>query len=191
MYWLLSIQMDILIFFGVFVPTGSPSHGGDVAIYVFDIKQPSLPTPFYSVLVSCFCLYGPFNRTSFHEFSRQLFTFLLCFSGPTSTLLVLSTVYLFMKVSLSPDIILCGWLGLKYQQTNIHSRVEGFIATQPGLCTALLIFQEKLDWTLTFHQLNYLFFINSVSTQYYVDYYTTVDRQPFEMWFLPVLLLEL
>ena len=28
----------------------SPSGGGDVAVYVFDINQPSLPTPFYSVL---------------------------------------------------------------------------------------------------------------------------------------------
>ena len=35
-----------------FVPAGSPSRGGDVGIYVFDINQPSLPTPFYSVLVS-------------------------------------------------------------------------------------------------------------------------------------------
>ena len=35
-------------------PTGSPSHGGDVAVYVLDINQPSLPTPFYSVLVSVF-----------------------------------------------------------------------------------------------------------------------------------------
>ena len=34
------------------VPAGSPSHGGDVAINVFDINQPSLPTPFHSVLVS-------------------------------------------------------------------------------------------------------------------------------------------
>ena len=34
------------------VPTGSPSRGGDVAVYVFDISQPSLPTPFYAVLVS-------------------------------------------------------------------------------------------------------------------------------------------
>ena len=33
---------------------GSPSRGGDVAVYVFDLKQPSLPTLFffYSVLVS-------------------------------------------------------------------------------------------------------------------------------------------
>ena len=30
----------------------SLSHGGNVAVYVFDINQPSLPTPFYSVLIS-------------------------------------------------------------------------------------------------------------------------------------------
>ena len=35
-----------------FVPMGSPSRGGDVEVYVFDMNQPSLPTPFYSVLVS-------------------------------------------------------------------------------------------------------------------------------------------
>ena len=34
------------------VPAGSPSRGGDVAVDVFDTNQPSLPTPFYSVLVS-------------------------------------------------------------------------------------------------------------------------------------------
>ena len=34
------------------VPVGSPSRGGDVAVYVFGINQPSLPAPFYSVLVS-------------------------------------------------------------------------------------------------------------------------------------------
>ena len=30
---------------------GSPSRGRDFTVYVFDINQPSLPTPFYSVLV--------------------------------------------------------------------------------------------------------------------------------------------
>ena len=34
------------------VPAGSPSHGGDVAVYGSDINQPSLPIPFYTVLVS-------------------------------------------------------------------------------------------------------------------------------------------
>ena len=31
---------------------GSPSRAGDVRVYVPDINQPSLPSPFYSVLVS-------------------------------------------------------------------------------------------------------------------------------------------
>ena len=35
-----------------YAPAGSPSCGGDVAVYVFDINQPSLPTPFHFVLVS-------------------------------------------------------------------------------------------------------------------------------------------
>ena len=34
------------------VSAGSPSRGWDVAVYIFDINQPSLPTPFYSVPVS-------------------------------------------------------------------------------------------------------------------------------------------
>ena len=34
------------------VPAGSSSRGEDVAVYVLSINQPSLPTPFYSVLVS-------------------------------------------------------------------------------------------------------------------------------------------
>ena len=31
---------------------GLPSSDGDVAVYVFEVNQPALPTPFYSVLVS-------------------------------------------------------------------------------------------------------------------------------------------
>ena len=34
------------------VPAGSPSRGGDVVVYVKHLSQPSLPTNFYSVLVS-------------------------------------------------------------------------------------------------------------------------------------------
>ena len=56
----------------------------------------------------CFCLYGPFNSISFHKFSRQLFAFSLRSSGLNSALLILSNMYLFIKVSLSPDLILCG-----------------------------------------------------------------------------------
>ena len=36
----------------VLVPVSSPSRGGNVTVYVSDINQPSLPTPFCSVLVS-------------------------------------------------------------------------------------------------------------------------------------------
>ena len=46
----LSVSLSIYAFFSV--PAGSPPRGGDVAGYVFKISQPSLPTPFYSVLVS-------------------------------------------------------------------------------------------------------------------------------------------
>ena len=81
------------------VPAGSPSHGGDVAVYAWN--QLSLPTPFYSVLVSVslfmalstvfhlinspttlrfltlffrsyFCLIGPFNYISLYESLPQL-----------------------------------------------------------------------------------------------------------------------
>ena len=45
--------------------TNSPSRGGDVAVYVFDINQPSLPTPFYSVLVSTSVFMG--LSTGFHS----------------------------------------------------------------------------------------------------------------------------
>ena len=69
-----------------------------------------------------FCLFlssWPFNCISFHKFSRQLSAFSLYSSGLISALLVLSTMCLFFrKVSRSPDIILCGWPGLKHQLTD-------------------------------------------------------------------------
>ena len=63
------------------VTAGSSSRGGDVRVYEFDINQPTLPTPFYSVLVSIsvfmalstvfrsiyFCLIGPFNYLYLYE----------------------------------------------------------------------------------------------------------------------------
>ena len=90
------------------VPAGSPSRGGDVAVDVFDKKQPSLTTPFYSVLVSVFVFMA--LSTLFHSINSpdNSSLFSLCSSGLNSVLLVLSTIYLFMKVSLSPDVILCG-----------------------------------------------------------------------------------
>ena len=67
----------------------------------------------------CLCLYGPFNCISFHKFSRQFSAFSLCSASLISVSLDLSTICLCMKASSSPDIILCGWLGLKHQLTNL------------------------------------------------------------------------
>ena len=89
-------------------PGVSPSRGADVAVYVFDIDQRSWPTPFLFCSNVYFCLSCPFSCISFHKFSRHLSDFSLCSSGLISALLVLSTIYLLMKASYSPDIILCG-----------------------------------------------------------------------------------
>ena len=98
------------------VPAGSPSSGGNVTVYVWH-KPTELV---HSLLCSwvCFCIYGPFNYISFHKFSRQFSVFSLSSSGLISALLVLSTIYLFMKVSFSPDIIHSGWLGSEHQLTK-------------------------------------------------------------------------
>ena len=83
---------QILLQIVVRVPTGSPSPGGDVAVDVFDINQPSLSTPFHSVLVSVSVFMA--LSTVFHsiQFSQQLSALSLCSSGPISALLVLSTI---------------------------------------------------------------------------------------------------
>ena len=82
---------------------------GDITVYVPDKNQPSVPPPFLFCSCVCFCLYSPFNCISFSKFSRQLSAFLLCSSGQ---------LYISVKVSLSPDIILCGWRGFKHDLTN-------------------------------------------------------------------------
>ena len=121
------------------VPPGSPSRGGDVAVYVFDRNQPSLPTLFFICSCVCYSVYGPFNDISFHKFSRQLSAFSLSSSCRISALLVLSTIYLFTKVSFSPDKILCGSLGLTHQLTNkLTNKSHGKFGS---LSTAL----EKVD----------------------------------------------
>ena len=91
------------------VLVGSPSRSEDVTLYVCDINQLSLPTPVYSVLVSSsvfmalstvfHSLNSPNNSSAFSLCSSALF---LPYSvtGPFNCL--------FMKVSLSHDIILCG-----------------------------------------------------------------------------------
>ena len=96
------------------LPAGSPSRGGDVTVYVLDINQQSLPTPFLFCSCVCFCLYGPFNRISFPKFSRQLSAFSLCCSGLISALLVLLTIYLSMTSLPQPQNNILLWLtGLK------------------------------------------------------------------------------
>ena len=80
-------------------------------VFAFDINQPSLPTPFYSVLVSIFVFMA--LSTAFHSINFPDNS-----SHSDSVLPVLFLpywyfqLYLFMKVSLSPDIILCGYLDL-------------------------------------------------------------------------------
>ena len=72
-----------------------------------------------------FCLYGLFNCISFHKFSWQLhfltllFQFYFCIIGP------FNYIYLSVKVSFRPDIILCGWPGWKNQLTNCFFKVTG------------------------------------------------------------------
>ena len=76
----------------------------------------------------CFCVYfclcGPFNCISFHKFFQQLSAFSFCSSSPKSALSALSTIYLFLKVSLSPDVIPSGWHCLEHQLTNSSSVID-------------------------------------------------------------------
>ena len=89
------------------VPAGSPSRGEDDVLDIFDINQPSLPTPFYSVLVSVSVfmalstVFHSINAPDNSPLSTMFFWSYVCLIGPF-------IIYLFMKVSLSPDIILFG-----------------------------------------------------------------------------------
>ena len=67
----------------------------------FQHKPAQLAHSFLFCSCDCFHLYGPFNRISFHKFSQQLSAFSPCSSGLISALLVLSSIYLFTKKSLS------------------------------------------------------------------------------------------
>ena len=72
-------------------------------------KPTELAHSFHNLLCSCVCfrLSGPFTCISFNKFSPKLSAFSLCSSGLICALLVLSTIYFFRKVSLSPDILFC------------------------------------------------------------------------------------
>ena len=116
-YWNISLGFGLFFFSLSGVPEGSPSLGGNVAVYVWH-KPTQLASSFLFCSFVCFCLYGPFNSISFHKVSWKLSVFSVCSSGLHCALLVLSTIYFFMKVSLSPDTIHCGWLGSKHQLIN-------------------------------------------------------------------------
>ena len=81
----------------------------------WDINLPSTPTLSLFCSCVCFCLYCPLKCISFHKFSRQLSVPSLCSCGFISALLVLSTIYVFMKVSFSYDVIPSG---LRASNTN-------------------------------------------------------------------------
>ena len=84
------------------VPTGLPSCGGDVAVDVFDINQPCLPTPFYSVLVSVSVFLA--LSTVFHSIDSPDSSLLShwFFSGLISASFVLSTLISLCESLLQP-----------------------------------------------------------------------------------------
>ena len=74
------------------VPAGSLSRSGDVTIHVKDINQPSLPTPFYSDLVSISLLWPfqlyfiPLNIPTTLRFLTLFFRSYLCLIGPFNSI---------------------------------------------------------------------------------------------------------
>ena len=77
-------------------------------------KPAKLAHSFYSVLVPVSVFIA--LSTVFQSINSPDTSPLCHFSS--GLILVLSTIYLFMTVFLSRDIIICGWLGLKHQLTN-------------------------------------------------------------------------
>ena len=111
------MRRSISFFLLSLVPAGLPSRGGDVAVYVFDINQSSLPTPCYSILVS-FSVFMALS-TVFHSLNSPNN------SPPSHSVLpVLLLPYWSFQLYISyesfpqPYIMLCDWLGLKHQLTN-------------------------------------------------------------------------
>ena len=93
--------------YAVCVPACSSSRGGDVTVYVLDINLPSLPTPFYSVLVSVsvfMALSTEFRSINSPDNSPLSHFVLLVLFLPYWSF----QLYISRNVSLSPDIILCG-----------------------------------------------------------------------------------
>ena len=84
--------------------TGSASLGGYVAVYVFDMNQPSLSTPFNSLLVcvSVFMalstVFYSINPPDNPPLSRSVLPVLFVLGWSFE-------LHIFLEVSLSPDII--------------------------------------------------------------------------------------
>ena len=149
-------------------PTSSPSRGGDVAVYVFWHKPAELAHSFFSVLVS---VSVSMALSAVSHFINSTDNSLLSHS----VLPVLFLPYLFFQVctslwkSLSPDIIPCGWLGLKHQLPNltvpyltvqvcvivVRPSVRPQTVFKWGLST---LYDCNLAWCLPIHtRFNYLF----------------------------------
>ena len=79
----------------------SPSHGGGVTVYVFNINQPSLPTPFYSVLVSI-SVFRALSTVfhSIHSPDNSQFFYSVLLVLYLSVILVLSNIYISLYESL-------------------------------------------------------------------------------------------
>ena len=92
-------------------------HMKSIKLYLVSLFVEILASLFYSAIASIsvfMALSTVFHSISFPNnslFSDSVLLSYLC-------LLVLSTLYLFLKVSYSPDIIPSGWLGSKHQLTN-------------------------------------------------------------------------
>ena len=81
--------MSIVVFN---VPAGSPSRGDDVVVYIFDINQPSLPTPFFfflilfsmSVFMALSTVFQSINSPDNSPFSHSVLPVLFLPQGPFS-----------------------------------------------------------------------------------------------------------
>ena len=94
-----SILLSLLFLF-LCVSAGSPSRGGNVAAYVFDVNQPSLSTPF-ALFSRPFQSLWPFQLYFIPYILPTPLHFLTVFFWSYSALLVLSIIF-------SPDVFPCG-----------------------------------------------------------------------------------
>ena len=90
-YLLTLTWLNLRVLAEKYVPTGSSSRGGNVTVYLFNINQPSLPTPFYSVMVSfsvsmaLSTVFHSINSPDNSPFSHSVLpVFYLCLIGPFS-----------------------------------------------------------------------------------------------------------